>query len=182
MRDFSVTPNAEHWANSGVEGKAAYLEAHRFTVSLLRRIADGVADDTEHFVLIDWFLKEGDGASGHGFFPELGRFHAGDENNGRLADFIDATEPVENQKAIPCESTCAGHIRLKIDVENDEVGTLAANATDRGGTIHGGADFVANGFQFDGHRFENDDIVICDEDLRYVRADGFAGGFWRQGQ
>src|SRR5690348_315557 len=105
-----------------------------------------MADDVEHFVLGDRFLEKGNSAGGQGFLPELGRFTAGDENDRRVADFIDPAEPVEDQKSIPRDGASTGDIRLEINIENDEVGPFAADATDGSGTIHGGANFVAEGF------------------------------------
>jgi hypothetical protein len=141
-----------------------------------------VADDAKHFFLVDRFLKKGDGAGGQGFFPEFGGFSAGDENDRGFSHFIDAAEPVENQKAVPRNATAAGEVGWKMDVEDDEVGAFASDATDGGGTIHGGADFVTGGFEFDGDCFEHDHVVIRDEDFRDVRPHGLRGRLRRERQ
>src|SRR6185437_13896856 len=130
----------------------------------------------EHFFLVDGFVEEGHGAGGNGFFQEVRGLAAGDEDDGCVAGFFEPTEPVEDQEAIPLNAAGMGRFRREIDVENDEVRALAPDATDGGGDIHGGADFVAGGFEGDRNRFEDNNIVVRDEDLGDVRASRLAGG------
>lgn len=146
---------------------------------MLRRLAYGLADDAEHFFLVDRFLEEGDSAGGQGFVAELGRFTAGDENDGGFADFINATQPVENQESVPGNATASSHVRRKMDVEDNQIRALAAHTTDGGGAVHGGANFVASGLKLNRHRLQHDDVVIGDENFRDVGPDGVGGGFRR---
>lgn len=134
-------------------------------------------DDVEHFVLIDRLLEKGNRAGGQGLVAELRRFTAGDENNGSFPDFIDAAEPVEYEKAVPGDAAGSRNVGGEIDVENDKVGAFAAHATDGGRAVHGGADFVTGGFEFDGHGFKDNDVVIRDQDFRDMRPDGAGGRF-----
>jgi hypothetical protein len=146
-------------------------------LDLLRRVANSVADDAEHFVLVDRLLEKGDGAGRQGFFPELGRFAAGDEDDRRLANFIDATKPIENQKSIPRNSPSSRNVGGEMDIEDDEIGALTADTTDGSGAIHRRADFVTGGLEFDGNRLEHHNIVVGDKDFRDVRPERVVGGF-----
>jgi len=147
---------------------------------VLQRVADDVTNHAQHLFLVDWLLEERDRAGREGFFPELRGLAAGDEDDGRVTDFVDAAQPVENQESIPRNAAAVGHIgRREIDVENDEVRTVATNATDRRGTIHRGAYFVTCRFELDRKRFKNDDVVVGNEDFWDVRPLWLGRGFWR---
>ena len=74
------------------------------------------------------------------------------------------------------------YVRREIDVEDDEIWPVSTNTTDRRGAVHGGANFVARGFEFYRKSFQYHDVVVGHEDFRDMRPHWLRRGFRSQRQ